>query len=352
MLVAVSAAAAGEVDGRLECWWRICGERHLSEASGRDADANHRFRVNLGQSLAVFDDRAKIVGACVACIFKAAASGATSAGVAIALATRAAVSAPRDNDSKIAAAGEPHRLPKLRPGRHAGALFFLIGGAVGEYHQRMASRTVGVDFERVESVREGLRRGNEQLFLDVMDDDGVCGCRLLRLGFGVSRVLRLATETRTSEDTSARNHQAANRGARIACSTADSWMCGQEPLRSKISSNSVVPRRVPRLRVVCERGRMRTCTTEIERRRDVGKQVVNRLATRAEPDESWFNGIASPSPAALGASGDAAEAGGVGDQRSFRQKAFGVLAAFEGEADDRAEVSHLLQSESVAGMGG
>ena len=126
MLVPVATSAAGEVDGRLERRRRICGERDLGEAAGRDAHADHCPGIDLGQSLAILDHGAKIVGAGVSGVFEAAASGAAAAGVAVALAAGAAVSAARDDDGDVAAAGEPHRLAKLCPRRYVGALLLFV----------------------------------------------------------------------------------------------------------------------------------------------------------------------------------------------------------------------------------
>ena len=57
--------------------------------------------------------------------------------------------------------------------------------------------------------------------------------------------------------------------------------------------------------------------------RDVFEKVFDGLTAGGETDEALGDLVASPARAAFGGGGDAAEAGGVGEEFGFGEKCFG-----------------------------
>ncbi len=98
--------------------------------------------------------------------------GAASGVAAVLLAAGVAIAAAHDDDDNPAAAREPLRLRKKRPGRDFGMLLGFARGAVRHDNERMLAGQVGIDEQSVEAIGCGLGPRDEDFALDIVRRGG------------------------------------------------------------------------------------------------------------------------------------------------------------------------------------
>src|SRR5260221_9191769 len=89
---------------------------------------------------------------------------------------------------------------------------------------------------------------------------------------------------------------------------------------------------------------------DVESLGEVVGQVLRILTAGAQADEALGHGVAAPARAPLSGRMDTAETGGLDHEPARPEKALGMGAALQREADDGAEAPHLARGDLMRGI--